>query len=364
MSALVYGKSLTKSYGINHLFRDLTLSISEKDRIGIIGPNGSGKTTLLKILAGLEQPDQGNVTRRQYLRIGYVPQHVEFNLEGTVAGEIERAALESGMDPHDCIARVQETLGRTGFEDGNQAVAPLSGGWRKRLAIACGMVQSPDVMLLDEPTNHLDLEGMWWLEQMMSQAPWPWVVVSHDRWFLEQATNQIAEVNTRYSDGIFLVSGTYAEFIRQREAFHQTQTQQAQALAGKVRREVEWLRRGPKARTTKAKYRVAAAHSLQAELSETATRLKDESNFHRFRRVESKDQTTDPDHWSYQRLWQPYTYSRSGDDTFTWHGHGNFGPQRVREIHTPQITCQRTAARPGYGETRRKTRDCLFRSKP
>lgn len=131
-------------------------------------------------------------------------------------------------------------------------------------------------MLVDEPTNHLDLEGMRWLEQVMSQAPWPWVMVSHDRWFLGHATNKVAELNGRYPDGIFLVPGTYEEFVMKREEFLATQNQQAQALAGKVRREEEWLRRGPKARTTKAKYRVDSAHALQAELAETQSRLRQE----------------------------------------------------------------------------------------
>jgi ATP-binding cassette subfamily F protein uup len=276
MSALIYGQKLSKAYGTKRLFHELTLGVSEKDRIGIIGPNGSGKSTLLRIFAGLEQPDQGRVTRRQHLRIAYIPQQAECDPESTVAEEIERAALASGLPAHDCVARVQETLGRMGFGQGDQLVGPLSGGWEKRLAIACGFVQAPDVMLVDEPTNHLDLEGMRWLEQVMSQAPWPWIMVSHDRWFLSHATNKVAELNTRYPDGIFLVPGTYEEFLIKREEFLTTQNQQAQALAGKVRREEEWLRRGPKARATKAKYRVDSAHALQAELAETQTRLRQE----------------------------------------------------------------------------------------
>jgi ATP-binding cassette subfamily F protein uup len=276
MSALIYGQKLSKAYGTKHLFCDLTLGVSDKDRIGIIGPNGSGKSTLLRIFAGLEQPDEGRVTRRQHLRVAYIPQQAEYDPESTVAEEIERAALASGLAARDCVARVQETLGRMGFAQGDQRVGPLSGGWKKRLAIACGFVQAPDVMLVDEPTNHLDLEGMRWLEQVMSQAPWPWVMVSHDRWFLGHATNKVAELNARYPDGIFLVPGTYEEFLVKREEFLATQNQQAQALAGKVRREEEWLRRGPKARTTKAKYRVDSAHALQAELAETQSRLRQE----------------------------------------------------------------------------------------
>ncbi|GJL52571.1 ABC-F family ATP-binding cassette domain-containing protein [Candidatus Nitrospira salsa] len=277
MAALIYGHKLSKAFGVKQLFNDLTLGISEQDRIGVIGPNGSGKSTLLKIFADFEQPDNGTITRRQHLRMAYVPQQPDFTSGSTIIEAMERSAIDSGMEPNEALIRVQEILGKTGIENGDQLVDPLSGGWRKRLAIACGFVQDPDVMLLDEPTNHLDLEGLKWLEQMMSQAPWPWIMVSHDRWFLQHATNKIAEINTRYVDGLFLVTGTYDEFIRQREDHHHTQTQQAQALAGKVRREEEWLRRGPKARTTKAKYRIDSAHSLQAELAETATRLRQDN---------------------------------------------------------------------------------------
>ena len=276
MSALIHGRNLTKAYGAQHLFKDLTIGVSEKDRMGVIGPNGSGKTTLLRILAGCEQADQGMVIRRQHLRITYIPQLDEFDPNATVAGEIERAARASGVPADERVARVRETLGRTGFEYGDQPVGPLSGGWKKRLALACGFVQSPDVMLLDEPTNHLDLEGLRWLELVMAQAPWAWVMVSHDRWLLEHATNKVVELSTRYPDGLLLVNGAYAEFLHQREAYNHTQTQQVQALAGKVRREEQWLRRGPKARTTKAKYRVETAYALQAELADTTARLRQE----------------------------------------------------------------------------------------
>ncbi len=273
MSALIQGRKLSKAYGAKRLFHDLTISISEKDRMGIIGPNGMGKSTLLKILAGLEQPDDGLVTKRQRLRVAYIPQRSQYDPETTVIQEVERAALASGVRVDERRGRVQETLGRMGFEQSAQRVGDLSGGWTKRLTIACAWVQAPDVMLLDEPTNHLDLEGMQWLEKIMSQAPWAWVMVSHDRWFLERATNTVAELNTRYPEGIYSVPGTYSEFLLKREAYQETQAEQAQALAGKVRREVEWLRHGAKARTTKAKYRVEGAQALQEELAETTARL-------------------------------------------------------------------------------------------
>lgn len=274
MSALIYAQDLTKAYGVSPLFTNLTVGVSDKDRIGLIGPNGSGKSTLLKILAGLEQTDEGTVTRRQHVRIAYIPQDTQFDSEATILSVIEDSATASKVALNEQVARVQETLGRTGFENPDQLTGPLSGGWKKRLAIACGLVQAPDLMLLDEPTNHLDLEGMQWLEQLLAQASWPWVIISHDRWLLERTANTIMELNPRYPNGMLHVPGNYSEFLQFREAFQQTQSQQAQALAGKVRREEAWLQRGPKARTTKAKYRVDTAHALQSELAETKHRLR------------------------------------------------------------------------------------------
>ncbi len=277
MSSFIHCQTISKSFGSKRLFKDVTIGVGDEDRVGIIGPNGSGKSTLVKIMAGHEDADDGIVTRRKHVRIAYIPQQSSFDPNATVHETVERAARDAGVRPEELVPRVRETLGRTGFEHGEQPVGPLSGGWNKRLAIACGFVQHPDVMLLDEPTNHLDFEGMQWLAQLMSQAPFAWLMVSHDRWFLEHATNKVAELSSRYADGIFISTGTYSSFLLQREEYQHAQTQQAQALTGKVRREEEWLRRGPKARTTKAKSRIDSAHALQAELADTTIRLRQES---------------------------------------------------------------------------------------
>lgn len=276
MAALIHCQEISKAYGVKQLFTNLTIGVEEKDRLGIVGPNGAGKSTLLKILAGLESVDGGDVTRRQHLRVAYVPQQTDFSDKASVAEVVEQAGAAAGLPEYECQVRTQEVLGRTGFENGGLLVGTLSGGWKKRLAIACAWVTSPDVMLLDEPTNHLDFDGLVWLETLMDQTPWPWVMVSHDRWLLDHVTTKIAELNSRYPDGLLMTNGPYSEFLRQREAHHESQSQEAQTLANKVRREEEWLRRGPKARTTKAKYRVDSAHALQAELVETKIRLRQE----------------------------------------------------------------------------------------
>jgi ATP-binding cassette subfamily F protein uup len=259
-------QDLAKSFGSRALFEHVSVSVSEGERLGLIGPNGSGKTTLLEILAGRQQPGSGNVSVHKLTRIGYVPQDSIFPPEQTVVSILEEAT--------DSAAVIAETLGRVGFTDPNGRAGALSGGWRKRLAIAAELVKSPDVLLLDEPTNHLDLEGIAWLEKLISGAPFASVVVSHDRYFLENVATHVAEINRIYPEGLFYVRGDYADFLEQREAFLVARQQRQESLAAKVRREVEWLRRGAKARTTKAKARIDAAGRMIAELAEMESRAR------------------------------------------------------------------------------------------
>jgi ATP-binding cassette subfamily F protein uup len=261
-----------KSFGSGALFSNITLHIAEGERLGLIGPNGSGKSTLLKIMAGLMEADTGSRTVRKLTRIGFVPQEPEF-ARGTTAGQVLAEALPShGLDEAQRAAAVNVTLGKAGFTDGDAAVESLSGGWKRRLSIALELIRNPDVLLLDEPTNHLDLEGILWLEKLVKAAPFACVVVSHDRYFLENAATEMAEINRAYPDGIFRAAGAYADFLEKREAFLETQSQQQAALANRVRREVEWLRRGPKARTGKSRARVDSARELIGELAEVTSR--------------------------------------------------------------------------------------------
>src|SRR5580658_5271841 len=264
-----------KSFGAVPLFSNISIHISDGERLGLIGPNGSGKSTLLKIMAGMLEPDTGTRTVRKLTRIAYVPQEPEF-APGTTAGKVLEEALPvrgmHGLDDAQRAAAVSITLGKAGFTDGDAAVESLSGGWKRRLSIALELIRNPDVLLLDEPTNHLDLEGILWLEKLVKAAPFACVVVSHDRYFLENAATEMAEINRAYPDGIFRAAGAYADFLEKREAFLETQSQQQAALANRVRREVEWLRRGPKARTGKSRARVGAAHELIGELAEVTSR--------------------------------------------------------------------------------------------
>ena len=265
-------ESISKSYGVKPLFADLSLGLSEGDHVGLIGPNGSGKSTLLKILAGLDEPDCGTRSVRRQVRIGYVPQEPSFSVSHTVEDALAQVLLDEGLDPHEHGGRIAKALSLGGFVRADQAVATLSGGWKKRLAIARALMLEPDVLLMDEPTNHLDVEGILWLEGVLQAEPHAFLVVSHDRKFLESVASRIWELNRCYPNGVFQANGRYSDFLEQREAALQAQADYQASLANRVRREVEWLRRGPKARTTKAKARVDAAGQLIDELQTLESR--------------------------------------------------------------------------------------------
>ena len=265
-------ESLGKSYGVKPLFTDLSLGLCEGDHIGLIGPNGSGKSTLLKILAGLEEPDCGTRSVRRHLRIGYVPQEPSFADHHSVEDTLSQVLLDEGLDPHEHGARLAKALSLGGFVRSDQSVSTLSGGWKKRLAIARSLMSEPDVLLLDEPTNHLDVDGILWLENLLKAEPHAFIVISHDRRFLESVTTRIWELNRRYANGLFQAKGRYSEFLEQRDAALQAQADYQALLVNRVRREVEWLRRGPKARTTKAKARIDSAGRLIDELNDIESR--------------------------------------------------------------------------------------------
>ncbi|MSV27294.1 MAG: ABC transporter ATP-binding protein [Bryobacterales bacterium] len=260
--------ALSKSYGSRALFENISLGIAEGERLGLIGPNGAGKSTLLKILAGQIEPDSGTVSMRRNTRVGYVPQEAEFPAGLTATDVIAEAIAGEHLDEMERSARINQTLGRAGFTDGNARTESLSGGWKRRLAIARELALLPDLLFLDEPTNHLDFEGIVWLEKLLQGAAFASVVVSHDRYFLDNVVNDMAEIDRVYPEGLFRVEGGYSQFLEKKEAFLLAQSTHQEALANRVRREVEWLRRGPKARTGKSKARIDDAGRLIRVLSE------------------------------------------------------------------------------------------------
>ena len=265
-------ESISKSYGVRALFSDLSLALSDGDHVGLIGPNGSGKSTLLKILMGLESPDEGTRTLRRHTRVGYVPQEPTFAAHHTIEQVLQDTLSEDGHDPHEQGGRIARALSIGAFPNEEQEVSTLSGGWRKRLAITQALLLEPDVLLMDEPTNHLDLEGILWLEQLLKNRTKAFLVISHDRRFLESVTSRMVELNRCYPEGRFEARGCYSDFLEQRDAALQAQADYQASLANRVRREVEWLRRGPKARTTKAKGRIQSAGKLIDELNQAEAR--------------------------------------------------------------------------------------------
>ena len=277
MPPIISAQGLSKRYGAEPLFKNISFTVNEGDRIGIIGPNGSGKSTLLAMLHGQVVPDSGEVAIRKGMRLSAVLQISEFAPGETIRTVIGKALDRAGVAESERLSRIAEILGRAGFTDLDAEAATLSGGWRKRLAIAEALVQMPDILLLDEPTNHLDLAGIQWLEGVLRSAAFACVVVSHDRYFLENVANEMVELNAAYDDGALRVSGNYSTFLEAKEEYLHAQRNRQEALENRVHTEIEWLRRGPKARTTKSKARIDKAHEMISDLSELNARTRSTS---------------------------------------------------------------------------------------
>ena len=267
MPPILNAQSVTKQFGATPLFKDISLTVEDGDRIGLIGPNGAGKSTLLAVLAGQVEPDSGEVAVRKRARAAYVPQDSRFGAGLTIRQVLEHALARAHVNESEREGRLRELTGRAGFADLDAEAASLSGGWRKRLAVTEAMVIEPEVMLLDEPTNHLDLAGIEWLEELLRTAPFAAVTVSHDRYFLESTSSQIVELNRIFADGLFRVKGTFSRFLEEKQAYLESQTKQQESLRNQVKTEIEWLRRGPKARTTKSKARIDSANAMIGQLA-------------------------------------------------------------------------------------------------
>jgi ATP-binding cassette subfamily F protein uup len=277
MPPILNAQSVTKQFGAKPLFQNISLTVNEGDRIGLIGPNGAGKSTLLAILAGQLEPDSGELAVRKRARAAYVPQDSRFAPGLSIRQVLERALTTAHVDESEREGRLREGLirelgGRAGFVDLNDEAAALSGGWRKRLAITEALVGEPEVMLLDEPTNHLDLAGIEWLEELLTSSSFAAVTVSHDRYFLESTSSEIIELNRVYADGLLRVKGNFSRFLEEKQAYLESQNRQQESLRNQVKTEIEWLRRGPKARTGKSKARIGTANAMIGKLKEIDAR--------------------------------------------------------------------------------------------
>jgi ABC transport system ATP-binding/permease protein len=268
-------QELTKSFGATPLFEGLAFGICEGDHVGLVGPNGSGKTTLLRILAGLEPPTSGARIARKRLRLGYVEQDPRFP-PGTTVGSVLRKALQAErLDEHEVDARVAQVMGKAGLDEARAKTATLSGGWKKRLAIARELVQEPEVLLLDEPTNHLDLEGILWLEGLVPREPEAFLAVSHDRYFLEAVAGRMIELNRAFPGGLFDVRGSYSRFLEKKDELLAGQAAYQDSLRNRVRGELVWLSRKARARTRKAQARIDEAQRLKDELADLDERTRE-----------------------------------------------------------------------------------------
>jgi ATP-binding cassette subfamily F protein uup len=272
MTVLVSVKELCKAYGDDTLFTGLSFDVKPGEKLGLIGMNGSGKSTLLKIICGLSNPDEGELSVQPGQCVVYLAQEDEFDPELSIEQVLFNTLASLDLQEKERHRRVNRALGLGGFTDATIKTKELSGGWRKRLAITRAFCLEPNLLLLDEPTNHLDIAGILWLEQMLLTARFSFVAVSHDRAFLETVCSHTMEIARYYQGGVFKIQGNYHKFEQERDKYLEAQAKKQSSLASKMRREDQWLRQGAKARTTKAKYRIDQAEELRKELSEVKTR--------------------------------------------------------------------------------------------
>jgi ATP-binding cassette subfamily F protein uup len=291
-------ENLSKAFGERKLFSNISFGISQGQKIALVGINGAGKSTLMKIIMGLEIPDTGQVGTNQQVKVAYVHQNPVF--EGTmsiyqtifdqsnsevlkVIEDYHKAMLEAerGIDNLDKMSvlfekmdafqawdfeyQVKEVLGKLGLHDTDLPVGTLSGGQRKRVALAKAILEKPDLLLLDEPTNHLDLETIEWLEDYLAKANLALFMVTHDRYFLEKVTNEILELD---QGKIHRYQGNYGYFLDKKEERMEIEDIELEKAKSLYKKELDWIRRQPKARSTKAKYRVDAFEETKEKASQ------------------------------------------------------------------------------------------------
>lgn len=276
-----------KAFGERVLFEQISFALEKGDKTALIAKNGTGKTTLLRMIAGLETCDTGKVVMEKGIRVSFLPQEPVFNTKLTLLDavleqcaqnrEVIRSyemALQSGdenainqaiaqMDANnawDLETRLRQILGNLGLENFSKKVELLSGGERKRLSIAAAFIDQPDFIILDEPTNHLDLKSIEWLEQHLKSANTTILMVTHDRYFLDTVCNRILELD---QETIYNYNGNFDYFLEKRKERYETQNQQADKAKSKLKSEMEWANRMPKARGTKAKYRLEGVDKLK-----------------------------------------------------------------------------------------------------
>ena len=300
-------EGLTKSYDEKQLFNEITFGLDQGQKVALVGINGCGKSTLLKVIAGLETPDRGKISFRKGLKISILRQHPDFNknetiLETVFSGdkeelntirEYEMALLKAETDPLNapdllpCLEKmasqnaweyehqIKTLLGKLGLHEIEQHMGELSGGQKKRVAIAQALVTNPDFLILDEPTNHLDIELIEWLENYLVNQHLTLLMVTHDRYFLDKITNEILEIE---HGNLFRYKGNYSHFLAKKAERQDMEATIVSKAKNLLKTELEWMRRQPKARGTKAKYRIDAFYDLQDKANSNVQSRKAEVN--------------------------------------------------------------------------------------
>ena len=262
MAVYLQVSSLTKSYGDRLLFADISFGISEGQRIGLIAKNGTGKTTLLNIIAGKEDADSGEIIFRRDLRIGYLNQNPQFPEGATIL----QACIHTNNPELELKAK--QILSRLKITDLSQRMEELSGGQLKRIALAKALIDEPDFLMLDEPTNHLDLEMIEWLEDFLSRSRTTLLMVTHDRYFLDRICSGIIEIDNKQ---IYSYKGNYSYYLEKRQERLDTQNSELERANNLFRKELDWMRRQPQARATKAKARIDAFYDLEKTVKQSKT---------------------------------------------------------------------------------------------
>ncbi len=276
MSDLLLCRNLTKYLGDRLLFKGIDYSIKKGQRIGLIGPNGVGKSTFLKTLAGLVDYDSGEIVTTKNLKFVYIPQVEEIDPNISVLDAAVQAAQNDLGDEFEKQTQASIYLSKIGFDDFEQKVGDLSGGWVKRLCIARQVARQPDLLLLDEPTNHLDMEGIEWLEKFLKTENLTYLLISHDRRLLQNATSSILEINHKFKNTYWSYESDYKTYLGKRADYFETEKQRASNLANKARAEDAWLKAGVKARGTKQEARKKNAYDLFDEVKDLKNRTKEE----------------------------------------------------------------------------------------
>ncbi|MFZ3170615.1 MAG: ABC-F family ATP-binding cassette domain-containing protein [Carboxydocellales bacterium] len=259
---LLSAENIAKSYGLKKLFSEVSCGIEEGDKIGLIGINGTGKSTFLQVLAGLEDADQGLVVTGNAVRMGYLSQNPCFDEQATVLQQVLQGIYLVAPDDWQLESEAKTILTRLGIDDFTAQVGTLSGGQRKRVALAAALIKPVELLILDEPTNHIDNEAVDWLEQYLNKRKGALLMVTHDRYFLDRVVNRILELD---QGRLFSYSGNYSKYLELKLAREEQEQSAEQKRLNLWRNELAWIRRGAKARTTKQKARIDRFEKLEAD---------------------------------------------------------------------------------------------------